>query len=192
MDDPQTAGFPDWLVNRVMRSKLVYRVWQFWQSLKKPPGMEEWQKVETILTQPELTLFESLPVQDQNHSLRVLANLEANGETDADLLKAALLHDIGKTCCPLARWERVFAVMMEGLFPRAALEWGRKEPQGIWRSLVTIQQHPAWGADMAQKAGSSQKVIWLIRHHEAEELSEVFPQGDRELLQKLQNADNNN
>lgn len=175
-----------------MRSKLTYRIWQFWQSLKKPPGVEGWQKVEALLTRPELELFKSLPVPDQNHSLRVLTNLETRGETDSDLLKAALLHDIGKTRYPLARWERVFAVVVEGLFPALALEWGKKDPWGIHRSLVIIHQHPIWGADLAEKAGSGQKVVWLIRHHEASDLSEVYDQEYIGLLQKLQNADNYN
>ena len=173
-----------------MRSKLSYRVWQFWQSLKKPPGIEEWHKVEAILTQPELDLFKSLPVPDQNHCLRVLVNLEAKGETDSDLLKAALLHDIGKTRYPLARWERVFGVVLEGVLPGLAAAWGEKDPRGIHRPLVVIHQHPRWGADLAGKAGSSQKVIWLIRHHEAEDLTGLFDQGGVELLKKLQEVDN--
>ena len=173
-----------------MRSKLGYRVWQFWQSLKKPPGIEEWHKVEGILTQPELDLFKCLPVPDQNHCLRVLANLEASGETDSDLLKAALLHDIGKTRYPLTRWARVFGVVMEGLFPTAGLEWGKKQPRGIHRPLVVIHQHPSWGADLAEKAGSSHRVVWLIHHHESEDLTGLFDQGGVELLKKLQKVDN--
>lgn len=173
-----------------MGTNLAYRVWQFWQSLKKPPGMEEWQKVEKVLTQPELDLFMSLPVPDQTHSLRVLAKLEVNGETDPDLLKAALLHDIGKLRYPLSRLERVFAVVVGGLFPGLAAAWGGKDPRGIHRPLVVIHQHPAWGAELAVRAGSSQRVVWLIQHHEAGDVSGLIDPGGVELLKKLQEADN--
>ena len=167
-----------------MKSKIGYRVWQFWQSLKKSPGLEEWKKVEAILTPPELALFKQLPVLDQNHSLRVLNSLEAEGETDSDLLKAALLHDSGKTRHPLHRWERVF--------PGIAADWGQKDPRGIHRSLVVTNQHPVWGADLAEKVGSSQRIIWLIRYHEEDDLTGLLDQGGVELLKKLQKADNLN
>ncbi len=175
-----------------MKSKIGYRVWQFWQSFKKSPGLEEWEKVEAILTPSELALFKQLPAPDQNHSLRVLKALEVGGETDLDLLQAALLHDIGKTRYPFHRWERIFAVLLEGAFSTIAADWGEKDPRGIYRPLVVNHQHPAWGADLAEKAGSSWGVIWLIRHHEEEDLTGLLDQGGVELLQKLQKADNLN
>jgi putative nucleotidyltransferase with HDIG domain len=133
-----------------------------------------------------------LPTPDQNHSLRVLRTLETAGETEQDLLKAALLHDIGKTLHPLHRWERIFAVLFGWLFPKTAKTWGLKEPRGIHRPLVIIHQHPEWGAELAEKAGSNQRVVWLIRHHQAEDLTGLFDQGGVELLMKLQKADNLN
>jgi putative nucleotidyltransferase with HDIG domain len=173
-----------------MNSNLSYRIWQFAQSLKKPPQQEEWRRIRAILSTPEVELFQKLPVPDQNHSLRVLTSLESAGEKDPDLLKAALLHDIGKTRHPLRRWERVFAVLLEGLFPTAAEEWGQRDPQGIYRPLVVIHQHPIWGADLAKEAGSSHRVTWLIRHHEETDLGGLKDQESVELLRKLQQVDN--
>jgi putative nucleotidyltransferase with HDIG domain len=173
-----------------MNSNLTYRIWQFWQSLKRPPKEEEWNRVRAILSALEVELFQKLPVPDQNHSLRVHKILESAGETDLNLLKAALLHDIGKIRHPLRRWERVFAVLMGGLFPVTAGEWGQRDPQGIYRPLVVIHQHPIWGAELAQKAGCTQRVIWLIRHHEEEDLGGLEDQVGVELLRKLQQADN--
>lgn len=175
-----------------MRSKISYRAWQFWQSLKKSPGEREWEKVEVILTPAELALFKTLPAPDQNHSLRVLSTLEAAGESDPELLKAALLHDIGKARHPLSRTERIFAVLVRGALPELAAEWGRKDPRGLQRPLAVIQQHPEWGAELAEKAGCSQAVIWLIRHHEVEDLTGLLDQAGVELLGKLQKADNQN
>ena len=175
-----------------MKSKISYRAWQFWQSLKKPPRLEDWHKVERILSTPELDLFKQLPVPDQNHSLRVLAALESEGEADLDLLKAALLHDIGKMRYPLRRWERVLAVILSGLLPGTAAAWGQREPRGIHRALVVIHQHPAWGADLVEEIGSSPSVVWLIRYHEVDDLTGLLGQAGVELLRKLQRADNLN
>ena len=175
-----------------MKPKFGYRIWQFWQSLKEPPCLDDWAKAEGILTQAELELFQKLPVPDQNHSLRVLKVLESDGEDDPDLLKAALLHDIGKILHPLRRWERVYYVILGWLLPKTAEEWGNKDPRGVYRSLVVIKQHPTWGADLAEKAGSNQQVIWLIRNHEMVDLTGLLDQGGVELLRKLQDADNLN
>lgn len=192
MDDPQTAGILDQPLNWIMKSKIGYRVWQFWQSLKNAPRSEDREKVKVILNSAELALFQGLPIPDQNHSLRVLQTLQSAGETDPDLLKAALLHDIGKILHPLRHWERVFAVLLEAFLPRIAADWGEKDLKGFYRPLVIISQHPVWGADLAEKAGSSQLVIWLIRHHQVQDLTGLFNHQGVELLKKLQIADNLN
>ena len=175
-----------------MKSKFGYRIWQFWQSLRKPPHKNDWEIVQGILSQAELDLFKRLPVPDQNHSLRVLRALESVGEYEPDLLKAALLHDIGKTLHPLRRWERVFYIILGWILPKTAQTWGDKEPRGIQRSLVVIKHHPVWGADMAEKVGSNPRVVWMIRNHEVEDLTGLLDQEGVELLRKLQEADNLN
>jgi hypothetical protein len=175
-----------------MSVKIGYRIWQFWKSLDGSPGEEEWQKVQTLLSPGELVLFEQLPTPDQNHSLRVYETLEAGGETDLDVMKAALLHDLGKIKHPLKRWERVFAVLVTGLFPRAYLRWGEGDTSGLKHSLVIIKNHPAWGGDLAEEAGSSSRMVWLIRNHENQTPTDPYSENDLKLLRKLQNADNQN
>jgi hypothetical protein len=175
-----------------MISKFKYRFWQFWQSLEGSPGESEWQEIERILSPTELSLFKQLPIPDQNHSVRVLRALEANHEGDPDLLKAALLHDLGKIKHPLRRWERVFAVLVMGIFPRRHLRWGTGDPSGLKRALVVIKQHPHWGADLADEAGSNPMTVWLIRNHETRLSGGSHSSEDLLLLNKLQKADNQN
>ncbi|NOQ40166.1 MAG: HD domain-containing protein [Anaerolineales bacterium] len=175
-----------------MNSKVSYRVWQFWQGFKRSPREGDQEALNTILFPEEQHLFQQLPAADQNHSLRVFRSLQIQGEDDPDLLKAALLHDLGKTRYPLRRWERVFAVLAAGLFPRRAQVWGEGKATGLRRPLVIIKQHPQWGADLAQSAGSNPRTVWFIRNHERD-----LPEGsssDEELilLRKLQTADNTN
>jgi len=175
-----------------MSVKIIYRIWQFWKSLQGSPRVEEWSRINTILSPGELVLFEQLPVPDQNHSLRVLGTLEAEGENNPDLLKAALLHDLGKIKYPLKRWERVFAVLTSGLFPRSYKRWGSGNPTGLKRPLVIIQGHPDWGAELAESAGSSPRVVWLILNHENQTPPVPNSENDLILLKTLQNADNRN
>jgi len=175
-----------------MKSKVNYRVWQFWQGFKRFPQEGDQEVINTVLFQEEQDLFQQLPAADQNHSLRVFRSLQTQGEDDPDLLKAALLHDLGKIRYPLRRWERVFAVLVAGLFPRRVQMWGEGKPIGLRRPLAIVKQHPQWGADLAQSAGSSPRTVWFIQNHE-KDLPEGSP-SDEELflLRKLQEVDNTN
>ena len=175
-----------------MNSKFNYRIWQFRKSLERSPTPDDWKIIQSILTPQEFHLFKQLPIPDQNHSLRVLKVLYKQGEDDTDLLKAALLHDIGKIRYPLRRWERVFAVLLTGLFPERVKVWGGGKPTGLRRPLVVIQQHPDWGAEIAQEAGCNQRTIWLIKNHEMMNPDESAQELDKSLLKKLQDADNLN
>ena len=137
-------------------------------------------------------MFTKLPVPDQNHSLRVLEALLEDGESEPDLLKAALLHDIGKSLHPLKRWERVLTVLLPVVAPRLAKRWGEGEPIGIKRSLVVLDQHPEWGAEILQNAGCRENLIWLVNNHEQLDLPPDGPPDLREALRKLQKVDNLN
>ena len=97
-----------------MKNKIQYRIWQFWKSFNPPPSQEKLDRLRLYLSPVETMLFNKMPVPDQNHSIRVFESILAAGESDEDLIKAALLHDIGKGLHPLRRWERVFAVLVGG------------------------------------------------------------------------------
>ncbi len=175
-----------------MKKRLIYRVWQFRQSFNPSLSQNDWDRIRLYLSPVEIVLFTKLPVSDQNHSFRVFKSLLDVGENDQDLIKAALLHDIGKGLHPLRRWERVLAVLVGGLSRELALVWGRDEPVGFKRPLVIIRQHPNWGAELALGAGCSEDVVWLIQNHENYKLPESTSQRKLELLKKLQIVDNQN
>ncbi|MCJ7716259.1 MAG: HD domain-containing protein [Anaerolineales bacterium] len=175
-----------------MSIKIGYRVWQFWQSFIPSRREGDQDGASEVLSPDELNIFQQLPQVDQNHSLRVLRSLISEGESDSDLLKASLLHDLGKMKYPLRRWERVFAVLVTEFFPSKLKIWGKEKPIGVFRPLVVLQHHPRWGAELAEAAGSSSRTIWLIQNHE-QDRPEGNPSGaDIILLRKLQFADNNN
>ncbi len=175
-----------------MKDKINYRIWQFRQSFKPDLSQQDWDRIRLYLSPVEIFLFTKMPTPDQNHSMSVFSNMVEADERDEDLLKAALLHDIGKGLHRLRRWERVFAVLVLWLFPELALKWGKAEPVGLKRPLVIIHQHPEWGATMAVEAGCSADLVWLIRNHENYHLPSSTSQRKKELLHRLQTADNQN
>jgi len=66
------------------------------------------------------------------------------------------------------------------------------DPSGIKRALVVIKQHPDWGADFAEEAGSDPMTVWLIRYHETRLPAGSHSKDDLLFLNILKEADNQN
>jgi putative nucleotidyltransferase with HDIG domain len=160
---------------------------------------QDWAEVTAVLSEPERALFARFSFSDQWHSYRVFCTLRAAGYTQLELLKAALLHDIGKTEMPLTIWERTMIVVLGRLMPRRTAEWGKESGRleigrlGNWwrRPFVVKRQHPEWGAAMAELAGSRPPVVSLIRRHQ-DALPEPLTSTEDQLLACLQWADDQN
>jgi len=147
-------------------ARLLYRTRQFWQALKSPPALEDFELIQSILTPPQLGLFRQMQASEQAHSLRVLRALITQGETQGDLLVAALLHDVGKSRVRLRLWERVAIVLVKALCPGCVKRWGEGPPANWRRAFVVSARHPDWGAQMAVDAGASPLTAALIRRHQ--------------------------
>jgi len=170
---------------------ILYRARQFWLALTAAPTLAELQAARSVLAPPLMALFSRMQPGEQAHSLAVYRSLAGQGQNDPDVLAAALLHDVGKTCCPLRVWERALIVIAYRLAPRRAKTWGASpEPAAGWRRpFVTAEQHPTWGAQMAQAAGASPLTVDLIRRHQDRLPGQPQNKADR-LLQQLQRYDN--
>jgi len=155
--------------------RLAYRVRQFWRALTAVPNPEELALAQAVLSPELMALFLRLQASEQVHALGMLRQLSAHNGTHPDLVVAVLLHDVGKTRCPLHLWERGIIVLGEVLLPHKVVSWSRAEARGWKRPFVVAEQHAAWGAELAARAGASSLAVTLIRrHHEA--LRPVLPE----------------
>lgn len=128
---------------------------------------------------------------EQAHSLHIYHQLRCQGVQDPDLLVAALLHDVGKSCSPLSIWERSLIVIAKALLPHRFARWGAGKPEGWRRPFVVAEQHPAWGAEMAAAAGAPPLAVSLIRRHAEKIPSSKLPLNcEDQLLELLQRVDN--
>lgn len=149
--------------------------------------------VQGFLSPALMNLFLRMQNSEQAHSMQVFNGLRSQGETEIDLLTAALLHDVGKIYYPLSVLDRIIIVVMNTIHPKLLQRWGEGEPRGFKRPFVVACKHPAWGAQLVRAAGASEMTARLImRHQDPIQVLEpglVNNEEDR-LLIRLQQLDN--
>ena len=182
--------------------QILYRTRQIWNTITAIPEKDDIDQVRKILSPDLMSLFLCLQPGEQAHSFWVYKQLRQSGETNHDLLAAALLHDVGKSLHPLRLWERIVIVLGKTFSPRGVKAWGQGESHGFLRPFVISEKHPDWGADMAAQAGASQLTVSIIRlHQESQNINPNEQSGEnpsvtsnhlmeRQLLHRLQQADN--
>jgi hypothetical protein len=170
-----------------------YRIRQFWNALFRQADDAQRQRARALLSPAEYALFQAMQPGEQLHSIQVMDQLRGQGHQNPHLLAAALLHDVGKSKLPLNVWERALIVLAHALFPRQAAFWGAQpEPHSGWqKAFVVSQRHAAWGAALAEQAGSSACTVSLIRKHQDEPPKSPRNEEDA-LLTLLQAADDKN
>jgi len=175
--------------------RVLYRVRQFWRTLIANAGSPELEPPTELLNPAQAALFDQLQSGEKAHALTMARRLMEQGELQADLLVAALLHDVGKLHHHLHPLERAMVVLVKAVMPEHACRWGNSslnELNGIprWRkAFVVAQQHAAWGAELAHQAGVSPLTETLIRlHHHPLALN--GDTAETSLLRKLWLVDN--
>ncbi len=172
-------------------SRLAYRTRQFWNALSGHRKRVETEALLPHLSPPQIVLFRRMQPSEQAHAFHVLERLKSAGQTDPDLLAAALLHDAGKILYPLSLLDRVVIVLGKRFFRRSAGRWSQGSPSRLRRPFVVAVNHPGWGADLAEQAGASSRTVDLIRRHQDSPSPNPGAPTER-LLAALQAADDEN
>ena len=161
-------------------SAVPYRLSQFRASIfaRLSPADREW--VDHLLPEGERRLFYRMPPYDQTHSVLVAREVERSGGEEL-LVRAALLHDCGKTLAdrrvPLLY--RGLVVVLEAIHPRLLRLLGR--PWGpLWPVHLHVH-HPELGARELEAVGSPAELVKLVRRHQDESADPS--------LRRLQSAD---
>jgi hypothetical protein len=183
----------------------VYRFRQFFGALTAGTDEDDEQVLAYLLTPPQRDLFRRMAPNDQRHSLGVCATLRRAGYDDPALLRAALLHDVGKAAGRIWLWQRTLIVLLRRwapdllrwlargschlpLVPRYSPLATRRVEAPWWRRGFVINRfHPELGARWAAQAGCSPTTVALIRRHQ--EPVKVIENYQDRLLVKLQWAD---
>lgn len=119
------------------------------------------------LTVAQREAFTRLSTYDQRHLCAVYVALRSAGERDADLLKAALLHDIGKVALDgrVRFFDRVMFVLIGAVSSKLLEILTRLPARGWRRGIALARHHPRLGSVWAAQLGCSSRTCWLIEHH---------------------------
>jgi putative nucleotidyltransferase with HDIG domain len=175
--------------------RAAYRIRQGLKNLSAEMRSDDRALVEHHLGARELELFYRMEPADQRHSVEVLRTLLRDGTDDQHLLKAALLHDIGKSRSRITVLHRTLAVLARAIFGRWHLIPAWPSESGWWTPFYVMSNHPRIGASMLAKAGCDERVWRLVELHQVQ-VSSLGPIPDEEwvrwALERLRSADESN
>lgn len=170
----------------------LHRIRRFFENLRTGQTFVADPRIDRYLSSAERALFAEMPVPDQHHALKVLSALEKAGYREIALLRAALLHDIGKTGAGICLWHRVVVALLQSWAP-GTLRWLAGDGRPGWRyPLFVLLNHAHRGATLVEEAGSDLDTILLVREHQTPPAQVNALPEIKALLAALQAADGMN
>lgn len=168
---------------------------QFFRALSRhgPLSSGEYRWVCTHLSPGERTLFFRMDRMDQKHAVAVsmdAAQLARERNLSArqvrTLIRAGLLHDVGKADGNLTLWHRVLYVLVRKGWPNLVKRWSQEgiKAKGMRQAFYIQSHHGERGAQLARQHGVEEEVVRLIWGHQLSDARD-----DDELLTLLVLAD---
>ncbi len=167
---------------------------KFLKSLSINFSKNEIEFVRKYLNAQEQILFYRMPLADQKHAIEVSQVLENRAKSEkkldvAQLIKAGLLHDLGKCFYPFTLKDRVIGSLLKQFLPPAyenlSIKGEKQTRKGLARMLYVHKHHPKLGADLARETGMSEECCIMIENHQDQSYENPSPE-----LQLLWAVDN--
>ncbi len=155
-----------------------YRLWQFVQAVRGPSKPPDLGPFADLLTTEQTKLFASMAIVDQHHCLAVAQALAAQGLRQPDLLRAALIHDVGKSLGCIRLWERVVYVLLRCFAPGMIRRMGSAQPGRFGHGLYLLAHHADLGAQLAAEVGFSEATVRFVRGRGDADLQEALRRAD--------------
>ena len=149
-----------------MRRSALHLPLRFLETVRKPKLHEiddSW--AHSKLSPSEIELWVNMGSADRRHCISVAKNVEKILPNDQVVIKAALLHDIGKSKASSSALFRVFATVISFFITKKlAQDWMNSRVLGS--EVGQYLCYPSVGAELLKLAGSDPFVCaWANEHH---------------------------
>lgn len=139
--------------------------------------------IDSILNEFEKKLFFKLYKSEQKHSIRVskaCIDYEKNPmlfkykNIDKDrLVKAALLHDVGKSTQKINILEKSFLVILNHISSKEIIKKHFLiKNKKFYRKVYVFFDHPSIAYDLLKSNEPDKKLLFLIRNHESDNIND--------------------
>ncbi|MDI6619137.1 MAG: HDIG domain-containing protein [Clostridiales bacterium] len=141
---------------------MLYRIKQFFRGIFVCVPPESGILIKRYLNKKEYDLFMKLPPYERAHALNTAFTVQGFGDIDNKeiIVKAALLHDIGKVGSGIGIFGKSILVLTDKFFP----DFSHKLSQKIDMFKI-YYKHPEIGAKLLESIGTDKKVILLVENH---------------------------
>ncbi len=166
-------------------NKIFKRIRQFLRALFARMEPADHEIVDKYLSQTEKRLFYKMDPAVQKHCVNVAATVLDSIDTGPGLnrgllVKAALLHDIGKSRGSFTIMDRVWYVLVKKISPRLAVKLAKTGDEKcrakLGRAFYIHLHHEEIGASLAEKAGLSKELVYLLRNHHQQNPAIALPE----------------
>ena len=149
------------------------RVKQFYINVTDKMNEEDYKYVNTIITEEEFKLFNKLLKSEQKHSVRIAKYIENSIDNklviDEDiinnkdlLIKAALLHDVGKSKKSVNVIEKSIIVILNKLTK------GNLRNLKISQKVQCYYNHADYSYELLNKINNDKKLLEIVKNHHRE------------------------
>lgn len=140
-----------------------YRVKQFYWSISSKVEDKDKEFINKHLNQSELKLFYKLSKSEQKHSIKVAYDVEYTCKqqniNSSLLIRAALLHDIGKTIKKLSVIDKSIIVMADNITKGSIKRLSKIEKVNVYYN------HGKLGCNILEKYSYDKNLLYLIENH---------------------------
>lgn len=147
--------------------RIRYRLGQGIRHLINQPDPAVDAALQELVCPEQWKLLKRLAPADRVHLFTVHRELVRQGYQNADLLNAAILHDVGKADdrSRVTLPHRVINVLLNKFAPSLTPSLTRQNGGWISHGMYLTLNHPELGAELVRLTGASERTCWLIEHH---------------------------
>lgn len=149
---------------------MIQRIRQFYRAMtaRITPADRQW--VEERLPADAQKLFYAMHPADQYHALNVAKTAmhlssEHPSVDSALLLRAALLHDVGRVQGDMDVMGKVLAVLVKHFFSQKARQLAEKQHGWLEHIMYVYYHHPEIGASKLETIGMTEEAAIIRWHH---------------------------